>query len=531
MLVDLGFLRHFIMLKMKYISIRTRTLLLALIVIGFSCSKKEQVEVDRTSISVIPQPVSMESTPGGFLITEKTKISVNGDPQVTKVVNRFAQKLRAASGYELPIIEGEADIRFELDNTLESTGRETYRLEVTDDIIALQGATPEALFRGIQTLRQLMPHEIEIEAVSETPLTVPGIRILDYPRFNFRGSMMDVSRHFFNVEEVKRYIDLLELYKINVLHLHLTDDQGWRIEIKSWPNLAQYGGQTEVGGGPGGYYTQEDYTEIVNYARDRFILIIPEIDMPGHTNAALASYPELNFENKAPELYTGTEVGFSSLQVHSDITYQMVDDVVRELAAITPGPYIHIGADEAHSTSKEDFIKFVNRAQEIVESHGKTTIGWEEVITSDIKEETIVQFWNTRGDVSGFTPKTKIIMSPASNVYLDMKYSDTTQLGLKWAGLTDLPDSYNWDPLTVVERTANSDILGVEAPIWAETTEDMDDVEYLVFPRLPGIAEIAWSPKDGRSWDEYKQRLANQQNRFEAMGINYFKSPAVPWKN
>ncbi len=205
------------------------------------------------------------------------------------------------------------------------------------------------------------------------------------PKYGYRGAMLDVARHFFTVDEVKKYIDLLAMYKINKLHLHLSDDQGWRIEIKSWPNLTNYGGSTEVGGGPGGFYTQEEYIELVSYAQERFITIIPEIDLPGHTNAALASYPELNCNGKSPDLYTGTEVGFSTLCANKEITFQFLDDVIREISEITPGPYFHIGGDESHVTKEEDYITFINRSQDMVLKYGKKVMGWDEIQNADLK--------------------------------------------------------------------------------------------------------------------------------------------------
>ena len=230
-----------------------------------------------------------------------------------------------------------------------------YELVVDASAVTITAARPAGLFYGVQTFRQLLPALIEYEAVradAKRPLQAPAVRIVDSPRFEWRGAMLDVSRHFFSVDEVKRYIDLIALYKLNRLHLHLADDQGWRIEIKSWPNLAKIGGSTEVGGGPGGYYTQAQYSDIVAYARDRFIDVIPEIDMPGHTNAALASYAELNCDGKARTPYTGIEVGFSALCVDKDVTYRFIDDVVREIAALTPSPYFHVGGDEVKTLTR-----------------------------------------------------------------------------------------------------------------------------------------------------------------------------------
>ena len=237
---------------------------------------------------------------------------------------------------------------------------------------------------GIQTIRQLLPPQIESSEKTNSKWLIPSVILEDSPKYAYRGAMLDVARHFFEVDEVKQFIDYLAMYKMNHLHLHLADDQGWRIEIEAWPKLTSHGGKTEVGGGKGGFYTQEQYKEIVKYASNRFITIVPEIDMPGHTNAALSSYAELNCDGKATELYTGTKVGFSSLCTDKEITYTFIKDVLTELAALTPGPYLHIGGDESHATEKEDYLKFVNRVQGIVRETGKEMIGWDETASSQL---------------------------------------------------------------------------------------------------------------------------------------------------
>src|SRR5262249_24024871 len=230
-----------------------------------------------------------------------------------------------------------------------------------------------------------------------------------------------------------------------------------------------------VGGGPGGYYAQADYAEIVAYAQRRYIMIIPEIDLPGHTNAALASYPELNCDDAAPPLYTGIEVGFSTLCPDKAITYQFVDDVVRELAALTPGPYLHIGGDEAQATNHDDYIRFIERFQQIVQGHGKRMIGWEEVSQTELSPSSVVQYWHNPIVGQAARRGTKVIVSPADRLYLDMKYDSSTPLGLNWAGYVDVQHAYAWDPATQIPGVSGSDILGVEAPVWTETLGTVHD--------------------------------------------------------
>jgi hexosaminidase len=317
---------------------------------------------------------------------------------------------------------------------------------------------------------------------------------------------------------------------MNRFHLHLSDDQGWRIAIQSWPNLAEYGGSTAVDGAPGGYYTQQDYADMVAYAQSRYITLIPEIDMPGHTNAALASYPELNCDDVAPPLYTGIKVGFSSLCVGKDITYTFVEDVVREIAALTPGPYIHIGGDESDATSPPHYRAFIERVEAIVNAHGKHMIGWGEITDAELLPTTIAHHWRNDTARRAVEQGVKVIMSPASKAYIDMKYDPSTPLGMDWAGYIDVRTGYSWDPVTEISGVSERDVLGVEAPLWTETILTVDDLEYMVCPRLLGYAEIGWSPLAGRSWDEYKNRLATHGPRLTAQGVDFFRAAEVAWE-
>jgi hexosaminidase len=402
-------------------------------------------------------------------------------------------------------------------------GDEGYELSISSDGVVLRAAQPAGLFYASQTLIQLL------STLPAEDLKLPTLSITDAPRFTWRGAMLDVARHFFSVEDVKRYIDLLSHYKMNRLHLHLTDDQGWRIEVKAWPKLTEIGARTQVNGGGGGFYTQEQYKEIVDYAKSRFVMIVPEIDTPGHTNAALASYPELNSTEEAPAPYEGTEVGFSSLSINMEITYRFLDDVVRELAALTPGPYIHIGGDEAHSTPKEDYTKFIERFQQIIYSHGKIPVGWAEIGEVSLNPQTIAQHWQGAAYQGAKSQGCKVILSPGNKTYLDMKYDESTPIGLNWAGYISVKDAYDWEPGTYMDELAESDILGLEAPLWTETVLTMKDIEFMAFPRLPGLAELAWSPKP-QGWEEYKVRLARHGRHMEKLEINFFKSPDVNWE-
>jgi hexosaminidase len=389
------------------------------------------------------------------------------------------------------------------------------------------------LFYGVQTLRQLLPYWCEYRGamfLEPKPWTLPAVHIVDAPRYPWRGAMFDVARHFFRVEDVERYIDLLALHKMNRLHLHLADDQGWRLEIKKRPELTARGATTQVGGGPGGFYTQAQFAEIVAYAADRFITVVPEIDMPGHTNAALASVPELNCNGRSPDLFSGTDVGFSALCVEQASTYQFIDDIVSEIAAMTPGAYFHAGGDEVKTLTPTQYKTFVERVQTIVQAHGKRMIGWDEVAATDLASGSIVQHWRPDAAHADLARAPHVILSPANRAYLDQKYDAQTVLGLSWAGLISVQTAYDWDPATLVPEAPASAILGVEAPLWSETVTTMREVEFLLMPRLAAIAEVGWSTSPQREWNSFRARLGAQAPRWTALGVNFYRAPEVPWR-
>jgi hexosaminidase len=504
---------------------------LTLQIIGMAMPPKKLPE-----INIIPLPVSVVKASGTFKLTEKSAIYISGaSAEIQQIGIYLAGKLNPATGFEMAVKSSEGketagNIYLSLSPDDAQLGDEGYQLIVNQKVVKLNAKKPAGLFNGIQTIRQLFPAKIEMSSTQAGPWVIPAVTIRDYPEYPFRGVMLDVARHFFQVDDVKRYIDLMAGYKMNVMHLHLSDDQGWRIEIKKWPKLTSIGGSTQVDGGNGGFYTQEQYADIVKYAAERYIMIIPEIDMPGHTNAALASYPELNCNDKAPELYTGTKVGFSTLCTGKELTYQFIADVFGELATLTPGPYLHIGGDESHVTKLEDYIPFVNRVQDIIAKTGKQVIGWDEIALSTLKPNSFVQYWaKAENAQKGVKQGAKVIMSPGANAYLDMQYDANTKLGLHWAGYIEVDKGYKWDPATLVPGIGRENILGIEAPLWSETITNMNELEYMVFPRLPGYAEIGWSAPAKRSWDEYKVRLGSHGERFKALQIDYYPSKLVPW--
>ncbi|WP_075016632.1 family 20 glycosylhydrolase [Actinacidiphila rubida] len=508
---------------------------------------------------VVPVPAAVRAGGGAFRITRGTSVEVaRGSAGAAPVAAYAAALLRPSTGFPLRVVAAPAGagtgavsdtgattatgagpgsatgIVLALGDPDRGLGEEGYRLRTGARSVVISARTPAGLFHGVQTLRQLLPARVESRTpVTGTDWTVPDADIRDVPRYAYRGAMLDVARHFFTVAQVERYIDELALYKVNTLHLHLTDDQGWRIAVTSLPRLASYGGSTEVGGGPGGSYTQADYREIVRYAASRFLTVVPEIDGPGHTTAALASYPELNCDGKAPPLYTGTKVGFSSLCVPKAATYAFLDEVISEVAALTPGPYLHIGGDEAHSTSAADYVAFMDKVQPIVARQGKTVIGWHQLDAAHPAPGALVQYWGTKGDetevATAAKAGTRVIMSPADRAYLDMKYTPASPVGQHWAGYVEARTAYDWDPAAVVAGVPASAVYGVEAALWTETVTTSADIDYLAFPRLPGIAELGWSPAATHGWDGFRARLAAQGPRWQELGVAFYRSPQVDW--
>ncbi|WP_371927788.1 family 20 glycosylhydrolase [Lentzea sp. HUAS12] len=508
----------------------------AVVAVTAALSVSAQSQAAEPLQSLVPVPVSVQAKSGvTHTLTAATKIYTA--PAARDVGTFLAGVLRPSTGYAFPVSDTSGTpsdgISLLLSGAPAAVGQQGYQLDVSTGSVVLRANTSEGLFAGVQTLRQLLPTKVESTTAQAGPWTVPGALVVDHPRFSYRGAMLDVARHFHPVQTVKRYIDQLALYKINYFHLHLSDDQGWRIVIDSWPRLATYGGSTQVGGGPGGYYTKAQYSEIVQYAASRKITVIPEIDLPGHTNAALASYAELNCNGQAPPLRTDIEVGYSSLCVNKEITYQFVDDVIREIAALTPGPYFHIGGDEAHSTPDADYQTFMDRTLPIVKKYGKTALGWHEFVKTTTDTATIPQYWGTSTSNAVVQAAAarghKVVMSPANKAYLDMKYNSSTPLGLSWAGLIEVQTAYDWNPGTHVSGVPESAVRGVEAPLWSETIVTGQDIEFMAFPRLAAIAELGWSPWSTHNWDQFKVRLGAQGPRWTTMGINFYRSTQVPW--
>lgn len=352
--------------------------------------------------SVIPKPVETIPSNEAYEITDETTITLY-ESNVSPIAELLADYIRSSTRFNPSIQETGyvgGQIELVLKGAPSEVGTEGYELTVAEDGVTIRANASAGLFMRIQTLRQLIPPAVENNAPEDRQWIIPGGRILDYPRFSYRGVHLDVARHFFDIDDIKQYIEYAVRDKCNHLHLHLTDDQGWRIEIEGWPKLTEIGAGTEVNGGEGGYYTQQEYADLVTYAQKRFVTVVPEVDIPGHTNAALASYAELNPDGERSEPYTGTEVGFSTLAINNETTYKFLDDVFGQLSELTPGPYLHLGGDEVQELANEEYAIFIEKIASIIRDHGKRPMGWHDIISADLPECAIIQYWATTSHTS-----------------------------------------------------------------------------------------------------------------------------------
>lgn len=489
------------------------------------------------SLPLIPLPASLTPLPGQhFELTATSRIVVDGDADVLAVAQRFAAWLRTATGFELPVgpTSGDGDVVL-IDDDGGDLGIEGYELRVRPGGVRISAGTAQGVFRGVTTLRQLLPADVEATTVRRRAWTVPAVDVRDQPRFAHRGTMLDVARHFFPVDEVLRYLEVIALFKVNVLHLHLTDDQGWRLHVPRWSRLTEVGGPSDIDGGAGGWYSPEDLARIVAHAAQRFIEIVPEIDGPGHATAALRAYPHLGGVGTPPPPFHQGGISEASLRASADATYDFLGDVVDVLAA-HPGRFVHLGGDEAIGTPHDDFLTFVPRAAQLVVERGRRPMVWHEAAQAALPPGTVVQYWGTTGQTeavelahAAVAQGAELVLSPGDRTYLDMKYDEDTRHGLSWAGYVPVSAAYDWDPATLIPGVDESSILGVESALWTETTADSAALDHMAFPRLVSIAEIGWSPAGARQWEDHRRRLAAYGRRWDALGVGYYRSPEVDW--
>lgn len=485
------------------------------------------------ALPLIPFPA--EATPGEGAVPIRS-LRVTGDAPTAALLR---EELKTLIGAHAVSAEGTIEVALWVDDGDGAT--EGYALDASAEGIRIVGHDAAGLFHGTRTLLQLLRRDAN-------GWSLPVVRIRDAPRFGYRGVMLDVARHFFSVADVQRFIDRAAGLKFNHLHLHLTDDQGWRIEIDSWPALTARGAGGDATGGPGGFYTKDDYRAIVAYAAARHVTVVPEIDLPGHTHAIGLGYPELVEQpviteanvTEAAELgqplpvhgeqYAGWGVGHSSVRIHEERTYDLIRDVLSEVAELTPGPYLHIGGDECLGTSAADFALFFGRAGRLAADTGKTPVAWHEAgAVESLPSGMIGQYWGSVEPQGGHAAHARrfverggaLILSPSDRAYLDMKPRAGHPRGLAWAGIVPLRTAYDWDPANVIDDVPAEAILGIEAPLWTESVTTLAEADDLAFPRIAAHAEIGWSEQNGseRSWESFRSRVAQLIPAWEASGI------------
>lgn len=483
--------------------------------------------IDPAGISVIPKPQEMVFGTDFLTLPALNMICYNNEAGessewLSLLLNRAKLHTQTKTGSSCGTWNLKVDSSLQKD-----LGEEGYTLEINSQGIFMNAAAPAGLFYAIQTLRQILPASLENNQFDPVNIQLPHLSIKDVPDHSWRGSMVDISRSFFDLDYLMAHVDRMSLYKMNRLHLHLTDDQGWRIEIKSKPKLTEVGSKGSVLNGRSGFLTQQDYIDLQTYAAARNVIIIPEIDMPGHIYSALVAYPELNCDEFAnieprmatpPELFSGTKVGWSKLCLTKPEIYDFVSDVIGEMASITTGPWIHIGGDEI----KDDLYEtFVVRADSIVQHHGKTTIGWEEVTKAKVSSSLISQKWH--GKVKSEVD-VKVIESICTSFYFDhanIPGQEKTNNWCKKSGV-NLEEVYSF-------TSSNPNVIGFEAPVWTEFVWTDEEMDNRFWPRTIAVAEIAWNDRSPRNYAEFITRLKVHQSRLSGMGINYFTSPELNW--
>ena len=516
------------------------------------------------SLNIIPEPVKAELKDGNFSITNHTTIFYT-QQGVDKSIAFLNSYLKKYYGFQLPVqkkeMYPEAKISLHY-NSKKVTATNGYTLDISNNEINITGNNEQGVFYGIQTLIQLLPVE------KSNSLNVQACNIIDSPRFAYRGLHLDCGRHFFSVDFIKQYIDLIAMHKMNTFHWHLTEDQGWRIEIKKYPKLTQVGAcrnGTIIGHHPGtgndnkkdcGYYTQQQIKDIVKYAADRYITIIPEIEMPGHASAAIAAYPQLScFPDSSTKIARGVKWAGDSTgkQVQqswgvypdvfcpNDYAFKFLENVLDEVMQLFPSKYIHIGGDECPKTYwkesafcqqliKDSDLKdeeglqsyFIQKIERYLNSKGRSIIGWDEILEGGVAPNATVMSWRgEQGGINAAKQHHKVIMTPTTYVYFDYaqsKQEDSLTIG----GYLPVETVYNYEPLPAQLSAEDQQyIVGAQANIWTEYMSNPQKVEYMLLPRLDALSEVLWSPKDNRNWDDFKNRLQQQYKRYDLLSLPY----------
>ncbi|MDO9374351.1 MAG: family 20 glycosylhydrolase [Ferruginibacter sp.] len=528
--------------------------------------------------SIIPEPVKIAHNQGTFTLPENIVIEAPNLPALATTITLLKDRLTIPTGYKASVTTNAATapIRLVINKTANAEiGKEGYQLTVGKDAVVISANEPGGLYYGVQSLLQLLPSEIESKAVATgVKWEIPAVEVTDYPRFGWRGLMFDVSRHFFTKQEVKDFIDNMARYKFNLLHWHLTDDEGWRIEIKSLPNLTKKGAwRTDKSGyfgtfsaplpneplNYGGFYTQDDIKEVVQYAKERFVNILPEVDVPGHSLAAIVSYPELactpgaeNYRVRSGEKImdwhgngTFTALVDNSLCPASEKVYTFLDKVFTEVAALFPFEYIHVGGDECaknfweksadvKTLMKKEGLKdmhevqgyFEKRVGKIISSKGKKLIGWDEILEGGVAADAAVMSWRgEKGGIEAAKLKHEVVMSPTTFVYLDYMQGDPILEPRVYATLR-LNKAYQFDP--VPAGVDPKYIKGGQGNIWTEQIPNVRHLEYMIWPRAFAVSESVWSPREKKNWKNFTQKVEQQFKRYDVLEMKYATSMFEP---
>jgi hexosaminidase len=536
---------------------RVGSLRLVLATACLACSASLSSE-ERTEYPLIPAPAYLRPGSGAFVITPSTTIAVSDldDAELRALADYALALLQESTGAELQVAAETAglgaDGAIALTLSPEVEAAEGYRLQATARSVQITASTHAGLFYGLQTLSQLLRRQGGAETAGTWQ--VPALTIEDEPRFAYRGMHLDVGRHFFPVSFIKRYIDLIAMYKMNTFHWHLTEDQGWRIEIKKYPRLAEVGSRRAetileknfdpyVGDGIpyGGYYTQDEIREVVAYAQSRYVTVIPEIELPGHSTAALAAYPELACTDGPFEVSTRWGV-HEEIYCPKEETFAFLEDVLTEVMELFPSRYIHIGGDEApkrrwvESDVAQAVIRregladehelqsyFIRRIESFLLAHDRRLIGWDEILEGGLAPQATVMSWRgMAGGIEAARQGHDVVMTPTSHVYFDYYQGDREYEPLAIGGFTPLEKVYEFEPVPE-ELTAQEaqHVLGAQGNVWTEYIKTTDHVEYMAVPRMLALAEVVWSPKDARDWDRFAAALPARLKQLDAMGVNY----------
>jgi hexosaminidase len=538
--------------------------LIAGIFLGISQMATPLFAADASSPAIIPLPQKMELRPGTFKLMPDTRIDADAASRETEKF--LTEPLRKSTGYPFKTdtksassaaINGGIFLTTKDANT--NLGPEGYELTVAPDSVVIRAPTQAGLFYGVQTLLQLLPPEIfSTDRVTTVDWQMPCVQIEDWPRFQWRGLMLDVSRHFYNKSEVEAVIDAMRLEKLNTFHWHLTDDQGWRIEIKKYPRLTRVGAwrsgvgfdldpKSTTAYGPdgryGGFYTRKDIREVVAYAAARHITIVPEIEMPGHATAALAAYPQFSCTGGPFTIPLKGGVRKGIYNPANEKTFKFLDNVLAEVFQLFPGKYVHIGGDEVQKDTwknspdcqalmKREGLKneeelqswFVRRIEKFVSAHDRTMIGWSEILQGGLAQNAAVMDW-IGGAKEASTAGHDVVMTPTAYCYLDFYQSSnhaTEPKAATWGGPLTLNKMYDFEPMpTNVPPQLQAHILGAQANLWTEYVPNLSHAEYMIFPRLTALAEVDWSSQSTRNFDDFSRRLQIEFQRFDQLGVNY----------